>query len=228
MNLFRTLWKVIDVFLAMSGLRLDSGRMLFAWIPLVGLSLWLLYYVDQNDYHIPYTIGTWIFYYGGISLILGTNLKRIMLQRLGETKALALYDMVCGLMFFNIGTGISAAALYNINAFPLSLSLKWSLFGLLTIAGFGIKFWATWIVGINTYYFRDLFLNRAQGEFTAAGPYKFLPNPMYGVGNFHAYAGAVATCSAFGLWYGLACHIGIYGFYFLVEKPFIKRVYLEA
>ena len=84
MNLFKNLWKAIDVALAMSGLRLDSGRMLFAWIPLVGLSTGLLYYVDQNNYHIPYIIGTWIFYYLGISLILGTNIKRTMIKTFGD------------------------------------------------------------------------------------------------------------------------------------------------
>ena len=127
MNLFKNLWKAVDVFLAMSGLRLDSGRMLFAWIPLLGLSTALLYYVDQNDYHIPYIFGTWIFYFLGISLILGTNIKRTMVKTFGETNALALYDMICGLMFFNIGTGISAAALYNTEAFELSLNFKLSL-----------------------------------------------------------------------------------------------------
>lgn len=51
---------------------------------------------------------------------------------------------------------------------------------------------------------------------------------MYGVGNFHAYCTAIVTGSAFGLWYAVACHIGIYGFYYIVEKPFIRRVYLSA
>ena len=113
MNLFKMLCKAIDVALAMSGLRLDSGRMLFAWIPLLVLSTGLLYFVDQNGYHIPYVFGTWIFYYLGISLILGTNIKKVMVKKFGETHALALYDMICRLMFFNIGMGISGAALHN-------------------------------------------------------------------------------------------------------------------
>ena len=79
-----------------------------------------------------------------------------MVKKFGETHALALYDMICGLMFFNIGTGISAAALHNTAAFELSLNLKWGLFALLSVVGFGIKFWATWIVGINPYYFLSL------------------------------------------------------------------------
>ena len=39
MNFLTMLWKAINVFFAMNGLRLDSGRMLFAWIPLLGLSV---------------------------------------------------------------------------------------------------------------------------------------------------------------------------------------------
>ena len=97
------------------------------------LSTGLLYFVDQNGYHIPYVFGTWIFYYLGISLILGTNIKKVMVKKFGETHALALYDMICGLMFFNIGTGISAAALYNTAAFELTLNLKWGLFALLSV-----------------------------------------------------------------------------------------------
>ena len=228
MNFLTMLWKAINVFFAMNGLRLDSGRMLFAWIPLLGLSVWIAYYADENGHHVPFVIGTWLFYYGGISLILGTRIKHFMMRKLGEEKALAVYDMICGVMFFNLGSGIGLAALHEAEAFELGPVLKWGLFTLLTVVGFGIKFWATWIVGANTYYFRDLFLDRAHGDFTAAGPYKFLPNPMYGVGNFHAYCTAIVTGSAFGLWYAVACHIGIYGFYYIVEKPFIRRVYLSA
>ena len=124
MNFLKMLWKAIDVFLAMSGLRLDSGRMLFAWIPLLGLSTGLLYYVDQNGYHIPYIICTWIFYYLGISLILGTNIKRVMAQKFGEDKALAFYDMICGLMFFNIGTGKGHSVLEVVKAFEAISGIK--------------------------------------------------------------------------------------------------------
>ncbi|MBL59994.1 MAG: methyltransferase [Verrucomicrobiota bacterium] len=225
MNFLKALLKAIDVFVAMGGLRLDAGRMLIAWIPLIGLSSWLAYFVNQNEHHISFVAASWLFYYGGISLILGTRINHFMIRKLGEKKALALYDMICGLMFFNLGSGIGLAALHEAGSFELSSGLKWSLFALLTVVGFGIKFWATWIVGINTYYFRDLFLDRSHGEFTATGPYKFLPNPMYGIGNFHAYSAAIVTGSAFGLWYAVGCHIGIYSFYLFVEKPFIRRTY---
>ena len=225
MNFFKTLWKATDIALAMTGLRLDAGRFLIAWIPLLGVSVWLAYEAEQSGWHVEFAIGSWVFYYLGIGLILGTRIKRVMLEKFGENNATKLYDMICGLMFFNIGLGVAAAALHAGEPIPLPLALKWSLFVVLTVVGFVIKFWATWIVGINTYYFRDLFLEKSHGEYTARGPYRRLANPMYGVGNFHAYGPALITGSLIGLSFALACHIGIYAFYFIVEKPFIRRTY---
>jgi len=151
-----------------------------------------------------------------------------MLIKLGETNATKLYDMICGLMFFNIGGGVGAAALEVTGAMQIPPALKWGLVGLLAVAGFGVKFWSTWIVSVDTYYFRDLFLDKAHGEFTAKGPYKWLANPMYGAGNLHLYCFALLTESEFGLWYALGCHVSIYAFYFIVEKPFIRRTYPPA
>ncbi len=228
MNIFKPMWKAIYIALAMSGLRLDAGRYLFAWVPLLGASAWLVYQAEQSGWLIEYAICAWAFYYVGISLILGTRIKRMMLEKFGETTAIKLYDTICGLMFFNLGGGVGAAALQAPGAMEISPTLKWGLTGLLAFAGFGIKFWSTWIVGADTYYFRDLFLQKAHGEFTAKGPYKWLANPMYGAGNLHLYCFALLTGSEFGLWYALGCHVSIYAFYFIVEKPFIRRTYHPA
>ncbi|HJO09528.1 MAG TPA: methyltransferase, partial [Verrucomicrobiota bacterium] len=228
MNIFKTAWRAIDIALAMSGLRLDAGRFLFAWLPLLGASVWLAYRAEQSGCLVEHAFASWAFYYLGISLILGTRIKRVMLSLLGQTKATRVYDMICGLMFFNIGCGVGTAALYAPGAagfFQLYPLLKWGLVGLLVVAGFGIKIWSTWIVGIDTYFFRDLFLEQAHGEFTAKGPYKWLANPMYGVGNLHIYCFPLVTGSTFGLWFALGCHVSIYAFYFIVEKPFIRRAY---
>ena len=89
MNFFKTVWKAIDIALAMSGLRLDAGPFLFAWIPLIAASTWLAYEA-QRDYVIEFSVASWIFYYLGISLILGTRLKRFILKKLGEKSALKL------------------------------------------------------------------------------------------------------------------------------------------
>ena len=228
MNILKTLWKATDIFLAMSGLRLDAGRFLMAWIPLLGACVCLIYQAERHGCLVEFAIASWVFYYVGISLILGTRIKRVMLEKLGENNATKLYDMICGLMFFNIGSGMGAAALHAMGTIDLPPAQQWGLFWLLTVVGLGVKFWATWIVGVNTYYFRDLFLEKSHGEFTARGPYKWLANPMYGVGNLHSYCPALLTGSLFGLWFALGCHLSIYAFYFFVERPFIRRTYQHA
>jgi len=225
MNIFKTVWKAIDIAIAMSGLRLDAGRFLFAWVPLLTGSVWLVYEVEQAGLLVEFAIASWVFYYGGISLILGTRLKRLMLERLGRETASGLYDTICGLMFFNIGCGVGAAALHSMETVEIAAPLQWGLFWLCAIAGFGVKFWATWIVGVNTYYFRDLFFEESHGEFSVRGPYKWLANPMYGMGNLHLYCTALYFESLFGLWFALGCHLSIYAFYLLVERPFIRRTY---
>jgi len=228
MNIFKTVWKAIGIALAMSGLRLDAGRFLFAWVPLLTGSVWLAYQAKEAGLLVEFAIGSWVFYYGGISLILGTRLKRLMLERFAKKTAIRLYDTICGLMFFNLGCGIGAAALHGTEATALAEPLRWGLFWLCAIGGFGVKFWATWIVGIDTYYFRDLFLEKSHGEFSARGPYRWLANPMYGVGNLHLYCAPLYTESLFGLWFAVGCHLSIFAFYLLVERPFIRRIYQPA
>lgn len=225
MNRPNNLRKVIALVSAMSGLRLDTGFLLLIWIPLLGGSVYLASLAEQHQYILEFAFCCWAFYYIGISLILGTRIKHLMIATIGERKALQVYDLICGIMFFNIGLGISVAALYTDGAFELPPVLKWSLVTGLSIVGFGTKFWATWTVGVNTYYFRDLFLQRAHGDFQATGPYKWLSSPMYGVGNLHGYCPALLTGSLHGLVFALLCHLGIFAFYFLVEAPFIKRTY---
>jgi hypothetical protein len=51
---------------------------------------------------------------------------------------------------------------------------------------------------------------------------------MYGAGNLHLYCFALFTESIFGLCFALGCHVSIYAFYFIVERPFIRRTYHPA
>ena len=163
MNIFKTLWKAIYIALAMSGLRLDAGRVLVIWIPLLCWMALLGYQAKQTGWLVEYAFTSYVYYYVGISLILGTRIKRIMLDKFGKKNAIKIYETICGLMFFHLGCGVGAAALHATGSIEIPTALKWGLAGWLAIAGFGVKFWSTWIVGVDTYYFRDLFLEKAHG-----------------------------------------------------------------
>lgn len=220
-------WKCFDVFLSMMGIRLDAGKILLVWLPLIALSVYIGNLAIENDFLVQFAISCWVFYYIGKTLILGTGIKRWMIRKFGEERAWLYFQMILGLMFFNVGTGMSAAALHLQGAFSLSPTLMWGLVIPMFIAGFGIKYWATWVIGIDVYYYKDLFHGKSHGEWTEAGPYKWLNNPMYGIGYLHSYCLGIMFGSEWGLGYAAACHLGILVFYRYTEKPFIIRTYLQ-
>ena len=101
-------WKCIDVFLSMMGIRLDTGRILLVWLPLIAASVYVGNLAIEHDFLVEFAIAGWAFYYVGMTLMLGTGIKRWMIQKFGEERAWILFQMIQGLMFFNIGTGMSA------------------------------------------------------------------------------------------------------------------------
>ena len=80
MNILKNLWKGTDIALAMSGLRLDAGRFLLAWIPLLGVSAWLAYEAEQSGWHFEFAVvevgsrirvGSVLARYGLVVLVVG-------------------------------------------------------------------------------------------------------------------------------------------------------------
>jgi len=221
----RKVFFAINLVAGMSGLRLDRGRMLLAWIPVLGLIGLGAHLSQVYEFQWAWMAGSWIAYYGGNTLILGSGIRRWMITRLGPERAYSIYEMICGWLFFTIGSGFTVSATMMVDGLVLDRKLAWSLGILLAIFGFGIKVWATALTGLDTYYYRDLFLHEHHENWVARGPYRYLSSPMYGAGNMHGYSAALFVGSIPGLLFALCCHLGIYGFYFLVERPFIRRTY---
>jgi len=217
--------RLFSIIIGMTGVRIDAGRRLLIWIP----AAFALTFVAQSqiggDRMLEFAFACWVAYYLVMTLILGTGIKRWLRNRLGDETAWALYEMVCGLQFYTIGCGFTAAAVHGGGSLGISPILAWALAVPTFVIGMGVKVWATWVVGLDTYYYRDLFLEEQHGEFSAAGPYRWLSNPMYGLGNVHGYSAAFIVGSTIGLLYAAICHASIYGFYLLVERPFIHRLY---
>ncbi len=219
------LYKSVMIFTAVNSLRLDSKKSLYIWIPLIGVYCWLYSYFIQTPHVIEYVLVSWVFYYVGLSCIFIFGINRLLIEKLGEHRSYKIFEILCGAMFFNIGLGITAASFIDSSG-----EWKWTLVnfisaGILFVFGFGVKYWATWVVGEDSYFFKDLFLEKPGKPFERKGPYRWLSNPMYGAGNFHAYCPAIMAESLAGLLFAFFCHISIYVFYFAIERPFIRKVY---
>src|SRR6185436_18867368 len=70
---------------------------------------------------------------------------------------------------------------------------------LLLLVGVVVSIWATKVVGLDTYNYRDLFRGPRYMSVELRGPYAFLRNPMYGAGQLAAYGAALIALSPIGL-----------------------------
>lgn len=179
---------------------------------------------------LPYFFFTLIFYYGGNTVILKSRLPARAVARLGEVRAFRAYETLVGLMFLNQGLGVGCMSALHVHELeqllPASLVLGAGV--VLFSAGLLVKTWATLIAGVDTYYFRDIFLGRPWSTACGSGPYRFLKNPMYSVGQLQGYGYALLAGSFPGLLAAAAGHVLIYLFYFVAERPFVLQHYRKA
>jgi len=188
-------------------------------------------YPDHGALGIVYFIISDVLYVGFIFLILSPNGYRrwFISPWKNEEEAYLAFEAILGFLFFHNGASLG----YIASATPGPLfdfmggQLLTILSALMTAGGFIIKIWSAKVVSIDIYYWKDMFLGRKITEFVVTGPYKFLSNPMYGVGQLQAYALAIWYGSATGLIAAFVNQFLIFTFYFTVEKKFIKRVYLS-
>lgn len=195
---------------------------------------WILshQYQDSSSLGILYFMLSEILYLGFIFLVLAENGYRhwfIKRWRNEEDGYLA-FEAVLGFIFFHNAAGIGFITSTNPgHLFDfMSRELLVAIVIILSLAGFIIKVWAAKVVSIDIYYWKDMFLGKKVCEFVVTGPYKFLSNPMYGIGQLQAYAFAIYYESAIGLLAAFVNQLLIFTFYFTVEKKFIQRVYLNG
>jgi protein-S-isoprenylcysteine O-methyltransferase Ste14 len=163
-----------------------------------------------------------------------------MIVKYGEIKAWNIYEMQTSFMFFQRGLSfglLTHATQWTIIDFvsnhffsitPESIvALKYlcMIVGfLLVVVGFWVNTAATFVIGIDTYYYKDLFLKRSLVDFKVEGPYKYFSNPMYGIGQSSAYGASLFVGSLSGIVVTILNQVMMYTFYFLIEKPHIAKM----
>ena len=97
----------------------------------------------------------------------------------------------------------------------------------LVVLGLGVKLWARATLGTEAYYWHNFFEPPPSETPTppaTSGPYRYLRNPMYSVGNVHLYGLALVAGSAPALAAALFAHVAILAFYQVVERPHFERL----
>jgi len=183
------------------------------------------------NYAIAYFVCSTIVYLGFIFLVLpehGLRLK--LIERFGEENAYLYYEGFLAFAFFHNGaslTFISQSSAGSGFLTDMSPALVMGVVVILFVVGLVVKIWSAYVVGIPVYYWKDMFLGRKVSDFVVTGPYKYLSNPMYGVGQVQVYAVAIYYNSSYGLVFGAINQALVFLFYFAAEKPFIYRTYVK-
>ena len=127
---------------------------------------------------------------------------------------------------------VSFVALCLLTRATLPIAAPWWLLVALGVmlsgVGIGVKLWARAAAGADGYYWRDFFSPPTAPLPPAAGPYRYLHNPMYTVGNLQLWGLALGVASLPGLGAALFDHVAILVFNHVVEQPHVKLHYRTA
>ncbi|NOT28871.1 MAG: hypothetical protein HOP15_00320 [Planctomycetes bacterium] len=94
---------------------------------------------------------------------------------------------------------------------------------LLVVLGIGVKTWAAASLDEGTFYWRDFFVPREHRSLSAAGPYRWLSDPMYSLGYAHAYGLALLLRSGPGLAASAFAQAAVLLLARRVERPHLRR-----
>jgi hypothetical protein len=229
--------QIILAILATAGFRLDGitrSRVLALFFIGLGYAAhqWLIAtHFDYSTAMIYFTalyVIRYLFLFGGF---VKNGFVPRMIARWGEVKAWDIYECLTSIMFFQRGltfgflTQLTQWSLLSglpVEYLATAKMLCTSIGFVLVLIGTWVNIHATLIIGIDVYYYKDLFLRRALGEFKIEGPYKYFNNPMYGVGQLPGYGAALMIGSLPGLLMTAINQVSMFIFYYTVEKPHVE------
>ena len=167
-------------------------------------------------------------------LYVGLTLNRqdrtgFLTRRHGVEPAFQRFRRAAALVMANDAVSLAVLCLVSANTLNIGLprGVAFAVGAVLALVGVATKMWAAATLG-DGYYWRNFFtptervVTKEAGP--AAGPYRWLRNPMYTVGYLPVYGLALATSSAFGLAAALFDQVAILTFYHLVEKPHFEKL----
>lgn len=233
MNTMNTVKKLIHTVLSVSGFVPEHTGIIrtFFMLGSVLFAAGVLPHFEQLNFAMAYFAFSTIAYIGFISLVLPENgLKLKLIEKYGEEKAYEHYEGFLAFAFFHNGVALTFISKSSAGSGfwgDVPAAVLMTAVVIIFSFGVGIKIWSAWVVGVPIYYWKDLFMGRKICDFVVTGPYKYLSNPMYGIGQLQMYAIALYYNSMYGIIFCVINQLLVFLFYFTVESPFIYRTYIQ-
>jgi protein-S-isoprenylcysteine O-methyltransferase Ste14 len=101
----------------------------------------------------------------------------------------------------------------------------------LVAVGVGVSVWATLVVGLDAYHYRDLFTGSRSTRLECGGPYALWRNPMYTLGPLAGYGLAFMALSPIGLLAAGLNQALLIAFNEFIEQPRLRsanNIFVEA
>jgi len=234
-NLLKEIYHYFIILISMAGFVPKNATTSRVIVMAISLSFAIYlgnFHPNNSDLAIFYFLFSEVFYVGFLMFVLSKNGLRLWFIRKwgNENNGYLTYEAILGFLFFHNAISIG----YIASSSPDSLfqfvhkDFLAVIVSIMFIIGLTIKISAAKIVTIEIYYLKDMFLGKKISDFVVTGPYKYLSNPMYGIGQLQAYATAIWYGSKYGLMAAILNQVLIFTFYYLVEKKFIQRVYQKT
>jgi protein-S-isoprenylcysteine O-methyltransferase Ste14 len=146
--------------------------------------------------------------------------------RLGVERGHAAYSIALDFVLF--AQRVSFIALVVATARESEGPFGWTLqvLGFLLVPiGIGATIWGARVVGLDAWYYRDLFMGSRSVSLESDGPYALCPNPMYTLGPLAGYGLALLALSPLALFAAGLSQALLYAFNELVEQPRLRRAH---
>jgi len=146
--------------------------------------------------------------------------------RFGVERGHATYSMALDFLLFAQRTSFIAlvCATARESGGPFGGVLQVLGFLLVPVGGVAI-IWAARIVGLDAWYYRDLFTGSRNVSLESDGPYALCPNPMYTLGPLAGYGLALLALSPVALFAAGVNQALLFVFNELVEQPRLRRAH---
>jgi hypothetical protein len=226
--------KLVLTLLAMGGIlvdKLNSLRMIsyILFILLILFYNWLGKIISVEAAIIIFLINFLVRYLFLFNSFKINGIAKWLKDNFGERNGFEYYQFITSIMFFlsalNFTLIINKTSLFGFEQIGDIKFILTLLGGVGIFAGLLVNIWSAMLIGIDVYYYKDLFMGRPICDIIKKGPYKYLSNPMYGLGQSNGYGTALMCGSAVGLLVICMNQIMMFLFFYKVEKPHIIRYF---